>query len=162
MIQEYPIKTRVFEGPLELLLTLIEKRKLLINDISLAGRLIEKKSKKFGSFIIKGAQLGAGGAAIATGKQGLALLAIGGPVVLGRFITSPAGRKFFTTGIRTAELAGLEGQFIAGMLRTKREISVKQKRLEKFEIKLKRQAEAPQRARRKREELGRQAILRIR
>ncbi len=30
------IKTRVFEGPLELLLDLVEKRKLLINDISLA------------------------------------------------------------------------------------------------------------------------------
>lgn len=37
MTQEYTIKTEVFEGPLELLLTLIEKRKLLINDISLAA-----------------------------------------------------------------------------------------------------------------------------
>jgi len=32
----FSIKTEVFEGPLELLLSLIEKRKLLINDISLA------------------------------------------------------------------------------------------------------------------------------
>lgn len=32
----FTIKTPVFEGPLELLLSLIEKRKLLINDISLA------------------------------------------------------------------------------------------------------------------------------
>lgn len=32
-----PIKTSVFEGPLELLLELIEKRKLLINDIALAA-----------------------------------------------------------------------------------------------------------------------------
>lgn len=32
----FKIKTEVFEGPLELLLSLIEKRKLLINDISLA------------------------------------------------------------------------------------------------------------------------------
>lgn len=32
----YQVKTEVFEGPLELLLTLIEKRKLLINEISLA------------------------------------------------------------------------------------------------------------------------------
>ncbi len=32
----FQIKTEVFEGPLELLLSLIEKRKLLINDISLA------------------------------------------------------------------------------------------------------------------------------
>lgn len=32
----FQIKTEVFEGPLELLLFLIEKRKLLINDISLA------------------------------------------------------------------------------------------------------------------------------
>ncbi|HEX9609046.1 MAG TPA: ScpA family protein [Candidatus Paceibacterota bacterium] len=32
----YIVKTEVFRGPLELLLTLIEKRKLLINDISLA------------------------------------------------------------------------------------------------------------------------------
>lgn len=37
MEQQYTIKTEVFEGPLELLLTLIEKRKLLINDISLAA-----------------------------------------------------------------------------------------------------------------------------
>ena len=34
--QQFAIKTNVFEGPLELLLDLIEKRKLLINDISLA------------------------------------------------------------------------------------------------------------------------------
>jgi len=33
---EYTIKTDVFEGPLELLIELCEKRKLLINDISLA------------------------------------------------------------------------------------------------------------------------------
>jgi segregation and condensation protein A len=32
----YTLKTEVFEGPLDLLLALIEKRKLLINDISLA------------------------------------------------------------------------------------------------------------------------------
>src|SRR4051812_24627470 len=31
------VKTSVYEGPLDLLLELIEKRKLLINDISLAG-----------------------------------------------------------------------------------------------------------------------------
>ena len=34
--KSFAIKTPVFEGPLELLLTLVEKRKLLINDISLA------------------------------------------------------------------------------------------------------------------------------
>lgn len=34
--QIFKIKTEVFEGPLDLLLNLIEKRKLLINDISLA------------------------------------------------------------------------------------------------------------------------------
>lgn len=34
---EYKIETEHFEGPLDLLLTLIEKRKLLVNDISLAG-----------------------------------------------------------------------------------------------------------------------------
>ena len=33
---EYTVKTEVFEGPLDLLLSLIEKRKLLINDISLS------------------------------------------------------------------------------------------------------------------------------
>ncbi len=33
----FAIKTEVFEGPLELLLDLVEKRKLLINDISLAS-----------------------------------------------------------------------------------------------------------------------------
>ena len=33
---DFSIKTHVFEGPLELLIELCEKRKLLINDISLA------------------------------------------------------------------------------------------------------------------------------
>ncbi|OGG88344.1 hypothetical protein A2592_00830 [Candidatus Kaiserbacteria bacterium RIFOXYD1_FULL_42_15] len=33
---DFSIKTNVFEGPLELLIELVEKRKLLINDISLA------------------------------------------------------------------------------------------------------------------------------
>lgn len=34
--QSFKIKTEVFEGPLDLLLTLVEKRKLFVNDISLA------------------------------------------------------------------------------------------------------------------------------
>src|SRR4051812_22931017 len=34
--EHFKIKTEVFEGPLDLLLTLIEKRKLFINDISLS------------------------------------------------------------------------------------------------------------------------------
>lgn len=37
MSSDFSIKTEVFEGPLELLLDLVEKRKLLINDISLAA-----------------------------------------------------------------------------------------------------------------------------
>ncbi|GMQ95548.1 MAG: segregation/condensation protein A [Patescibacteria group bacterium] len=37
METEYRVKMAVFEGPLELLLHLIEKRKLLINDVSLAA-----------------------------------------------------------------------------------------------------------------------------
>jgi len=36
MRDEFRVKTEIFEGPLELLLHLIEKRKLFINDISLA------------------------------------------------------------------------------------------------------------------------------
>ena len=36
-VQTYAVKTEVFEGPLELLIELVEKRKLLINDISLAA-----------------------------------------------------------------------------------------------------------------------------
>ncbi|HRH26824.1 MAG TPA: segregation/condensation protein A [Parcubacteria group bacterium] len=36
MPDEYLVKTHIFEGPLETLLSLIEKRKLFINDISLA------------------------------------------------------------------------------------------------------------------------------
>ncbi|MEZ4195550.1 MAG: segregation/condensation protein A [Candidatus Paceibacterota bacterium] len=36
LASNFSIKTKVFEGPLELLLDLVEKRKLLINDISLA------------------------------------------------------------------------------------------------------------------------------
>jgi segregation and condensation protein A len=35
-VEPYQIKTTVYEGPLDLLLALIEKRKLLINDIALA------------------------------------------------------------------------------------------------------------------------------
>lgn len=35
--ESFAIKTDTFEGPLELLIELVEKRKLLINDISLAG-----------------------------------------------------------------------------------------------------------------------------
>ena len=37
MTPDYQIKTEVFEGPLELLLDLVEKRKLFINEISLAS-----------------------------------------------------------------------------------------------------------------------------
>lgn len=36
MNEEYTVKTEIFEGPLELLLNLVEKRKFFINDISLA------------------------------------------------------------------------------------------------------------------------------
>lgn len=36
MSSEFSVKTDVFEGPLELLLDLVEKRKLFVNDISLA------------------------------------------------------------------------------------------------------------------------------
>ena len=36
-VEHFEIKTDAFEGPLELLLDLVEKRKLLINDISLAS-----------------------------------------------------------------------------------------------------------------------------
>lgn len=36
MPQPFTIKTQIFEGPLDVLLTLVEKRKLFINDISLA------------------------------------------------------------------------------------------------------------------------------
>jgi segregation and condensation protein A len=36
MDSEYKVKTHIFEGPLDTLLSLIEKRKLFINDISLA------------------------------------------------------------------------------------------------------------------------------
>ena len=35
-INTYQVKTPIFEGPLDLLLNLIEKRKLFINEISLA------------------------------------------------------------------------------------------------------------------------------
>ncbi len=41
----FSIKTEVFEGPLELLLDLVEKRKLLINDISLAAVTDEYMAK---------------------------------------------------------------------------------------------------------------------
>jgi segregation and condensation protein A len=41
----FAIKTNVFEGPMELLLELVEKRKLLINDISLAAVTDEYMAK---------------------------------------------------------------------------------------------------------------------
>jgi len=104
-----------------------------INDIVLHSRLLGKKSRKIASLIVKSAQVGTVGAGAATGKESIALLALGGPAVLGQFLTSPAGRKLLTTGIKTGALAGAEGQFIAGMLRTKREMLKKQARLEKFE-----------------------------
>ncbi len=50
--QGYVVSTEVFSGPLDLLLTLIEKRKLHINDISLAGvsddfvKYVEEERKK--------------------------------------------------------------------------------------------------------------------
>lgn len=37
VVSNFSVKTEVFEGPLELLLELVERRKLLINDISLAS-----------------------------------------------------------------------------------------------------------------------------
>ena len=37
MTEIFTIKTEVFEGPLDLLLSLIEKRKMFVNDISLAA-----------------------------------------------------------------------------------------------------------------------------
>lgn len=37
MNSEYSVKTEVFEGPLDVLLDLVEKRKLFVNDISLAA-----------------------------------------------------------------------------------------------------------------------------
>ena len=37
MVETYRVKTDAFEGPVELLLSLIEKRKLFINEVSLAG-----------------------------------------------------------------------------------------------------------------------------
>jgi segregation and condensation protein A len=36
-VKNYTVKTEIYEGPLDLLLSLIEKRKLFINDISLAA-----------------------------------------------------------------------------------------------------------------------------
>jgi segregation and condensation protein A len=36
MPDQFKIKTQVFEGPLDLLLTLVEKKKLFINDIALS------------------------------------------------------------------------------------------------------------------------------
>lgn len=45
MLADFSIKTEVFEGPLELLLELVEKRKLLINDISLAAVTDEYMAK---------------------------------------------------------------------------------------------------------------------
>ena len=35
-VEQFEVKTSAFEGPLDLLLDLVEKRKLLINDISIA------------------------------------------------------------------------------------------------------------------------------
>ncbi len=107
-----------------------------IDDIVFASRLKARKPRKIATLIIKSAQVGGIAGGIATGKEGIALAALGGPAVLGQFLTSGLGKKLLTTGISkptTAAISGLEGQFIAGMLRTKLEMQKKQKRLERFE-----------------------------
>ena len=43
------VKTAVYEGPLDILLELIEKRKLLINDISLSAVADEYMSRTQGA-----------------------------------------------------------------------------------------------------------------
>lgn len=65
--EEFSIRTDVYEGPLELLLELIEKRKLLINDISLAsvtdeymayvGTLEEQRLPQTAHFVVIAATL---------------------------------------------------------------------------------------------------------
>lgn len=57
MSKKFEIKTEVFEGPLDLLLSLIEKRKLFINDISLAQVADEyiEHIKKLDEFSVKNA-----------------------------------------------------------------------------------------------------------
>lgn len=65
--EEFSIRTDVYEGPLELLLELIEKRKLLINDISLAnvtdeymayvGTLEEQRLPQTARFVVVAATL---------------------------------------------------------------------------------------------------------
>jgi len=66
-VEEYQIRTKVFDGPLDMLLALIEKRKLLINDISLAEvtddylkhleRLAEVPLAEVAQFVLVGATL---------------------------------------------------------------------------------------------------------
>ncbi len=104
-----------------------------IQEISLQSRLFDQKSRKIASLIVKSAQVAAVGGGAATGKESISFLALGGPVVLGQFLTSSAGRKWLAAGVKTSTLEGATGQFIAGMLRTKKDQQVKQKRLEKFE-----------------------------
>ncbi len=125
-----------------------------IEQIKLFGSLVGKKPAKVAPLIVKSAQAGAVTGSAALGKEGLSLFLLGGPPVLGRFLTSPAGRKFLTTG-SVGGLAGAQGQFISGMLRTKREMNAKQKRIEKFEADLRQQT----RVRRSAEQARRQPGL---
>jgi hypothetical protein len=110
-----------------------------IRKIGLAGQLVGKKARAVGANLVRVAQLSSGGFAAASGKESLALLALGGPAVMGEFLTSPAGRKLLTTGISkgtTTSLAGIQGQFITGMLRAKRSQKKKLQRMQSFEKRL--------------------------
>lgn len=109
-----------------------------IEQIKLFGTLAGKKTAMVAPLIVKSAQAGSVAGGVAFGKRSLALSLLGGPAVLGRFLTSPLGRKFLTTG-GVGGLAGAQGQFISGMSRTKIAMDAKQKRLEKFEADLRQQ-----------------------
>lgn len=114
-----------------------------INDIILGTRLTGRKSRKIAGLIVKSAQAGGVVTGLATGKESLAIAALGGPAVLGQFLTSGAGKKLLTTGVPkgvTSAASGLEGQFIAGMLRTKKQMQAREKRFEKFQEEQRRQA----------------------
>ena len=109
-----------------------------IKDIALAGRLIQQQGMKVGpvfNSLLRFGQITGVGAAAYGGKTGVALGLLGGPTVLARFMTSSTGTRLLTTGFKTGNVASVSGQFIAGMMRTKKEMDAELKKIKKYEWK---------------------------
>ncbi|MBE3140935.1 MAG: hypothetical protein IMZ53_10160, partial [Thermoplasmata archaeon] len=104
-----------------------------IKDMALLGKLIQQKPEnQLAGILIKVLQAGAVGGGAASGKTKSALLILGGPAVLARYMTSDIGRKYLTEGFKYG--GEQTGQIIKGLLKTKIEMELEREKLKKFEI----------------------------